>query len=281
MKPIVAVIAPGNMGAGVGRRLGEHGLEVRTSLAGRSGATAARAEAAGMIAVNDEAIAEAEIILSIVPPADALGLAERLAPVLSRTKRKPIYIDCNAISPETAARVAAAVAPTGCAFVDAGIIGNPPQPGGTGPTFYAAGAEAGSFARLCAPALEIKLLDGPVGTASALKMSYAGITKGMTALATAMILAATKAGVAGALAEELAASQAALLKTFTRSVPGMFPKAYRWVAEMEEIAAFSGDPATNEIYRGVAALYERVARDVAGPNQDTEALRNFFKLISD
>ncbi|MEI9985680.1 MAG: DUF1932 domain-containing protein [Aliidongia sp.] len=91
-----------------------------------------------------------------------------------------------------------------------------------------------------------------------------------------MILAATRAGAAEALGAELAASQPALLKMFTRGVPGMFPKAYRWIAEMEEIAAFSDDPATTAIYRGIADLYRRIAADVAGPNQDTATLRGFF-----
>jgi 3-hydroxyisobutyrate dehydrogenase-like beta-hydroxyacid dehydrogenase len=276
MKPIIAVIAPGSMGAAVGGRLVECGAEVRTLLAGRSAATAARAAASGMIAAEPADLAEAEFILSIVPPGEALGLAESLVPVLSACARKPIYVDCNAVSPDTVARIAAVIAPSGCRFVDAGIIGGPPRPGGDGPVFYAAGLDAGRFAALGDVGLKIRLLDGPIGAASALKMSYAGITKGLTALGTAMILAASRAGAAEALAAELAASAPELLKIFTRAVPGMFPKAYRWVAEMEEVADFSGDPATEALYRGIADLYRRIAADVAGPNRDTAALRNFL-----
>ena len=88
MQPIVAVIAPGMMGSGVGQRLVENGIEVRTALAGRSEATVARAKAAGMIGVSDEQIAASDIILSIVPPGDALGLAERLAPALRAAAEK-------------------------------------------------------------------------------------------------------------------------------------------------------------------------------------------------
>ncbi len=280
MGPIVAVIAPGAMGSGVGQRLAEQGAEVRTSIAGRSAATIERAQAAGMIAVEDGDIAESQIILSIVPPGDALGLAQRLAPLLARAQHKPVFVDCNAVSPDTVREIAAALAATGCPFVDAGIIGGPPKPGEAGPTFYASGPAAAAFERLCAPALEIKRLDETIGTASALKMSYAGITKGMTALGTAMMLAATRAGVADALAQELAASQPMLLKIFTRSVPSMFPKAYRWIREMEEIGHFSGDAATEEIYEGVADLYRRIAADVDGPNRDTAALTEFFKRVA-
>ena len=84
MQPIVAVIAPGMMGSGVGQRLVENGIEVRTLLAGRSDATLARAKAAGMVGASDEQIVASDIILSILPPGDALGLAERLAPALER-----------------------------------------------------------------------------------------------------------------------------------------------------------------------------------------------------
>jgi 3-hydroxyisobutyrate dehydrogenase-like beta-hydroxyacid dehydrogenase len=275
MKPTVAVIAPGSMGAAVGQRLVEHGATVQTLLAGRSAATVARAEAAGLVGVTPAALAEASFILSIVPPGEALALAESLAPVLHTAPRKPIYVDCNAVNPETVARIAAVIAPTGCRFVDAGIIGGPPLPGKPGPVFYASGPDAADFAALTQYGLEIKQLDGPIGAASALKMSYAGITKGLTALGTAMILASTQAGAADALEAELADSQPELLAIFRRAVPGMFPKAYRWIAEMEEIAAFSGDPATAAIYRGIADLYRRIAADVAGPNADTAALRRF------
>src|SRR6516162_2488567 len=171
--PIVAVIAPGMMGAAVGARLVERGLKVLTSLEGRSSETAKRANASGMAAASDEEIAAADFILSIIPPGDALALAQRFAPALSASNAKPIYVDCNAIAPPTTERVAAAIAPTGCPFVDAGIIGPPPKPNEAGPRFYASGKEAPRFATLKQYGLDIRLLDGPLTAASALKMSYA------------------------------------------------------------------------------------------------------------
>src|SRR5579862_4072759 len=133
MTPVVAVIAPGMMGAGVGKRLTENGLKVLTSLSGRSEETKARARAAGMVDASDKEIAAAEFILSILPPGDALALAERFAPALKASNAKPVFVDCNAINPGTVERVAAAIAPTGCPFVDAGIIGSPPKTGDAGP----------------------------------------------------------------------------------------------------------------------------------------------------
>jgi len=278
MKPIIAVIAPGMMGSGVGRRLAENGADVVTSLAGRGAVTAERARAAGMRAVDDAALADAEVILSIVPPGSALALAQRLAPALQAAARKPLYVDCNAISPQTVARIAAVIEQTGAAFVDGGIIGGPPKPRSTGTSIYVSGPAAPRAAKLTEYGLEMKLLGPKIGEASALKLSYAGITKGFTALGAAMMLAATRAGSAEALHAELAESQKPLFAWLTRQVPNMYSKAYRWVAEMEEIAAFAGeDPSAGALFTAAAQFYERIAADVAGEGRETAALTAFCR----
>ena len=125
--------------------------------------------------------------------------------------------------------------------------------------------------------LIVRVLDGPLTAASALKMSYAGITKGLTALAAAMMLAAARAGTAETLHAELAHSQPTLLAWFDRQIPSMYAKAYRWVAEMDEIAAFAGeDPAAQAILAGTARLYERLAADFAGDKTEVSALDRFL-----
>ena len=278
MKPIVAVIAPGMMGSGVGQRLAENGLEVRTSLAGRSAATAERARIAGMRDASDQEIAASDIILSIVPPGEALGLAERLAPALRAAPRKPIFVDCNALNPGTVLRIARVVEETGATFVDGGIIGPPPSPGSKGTKIYLSGESAPRVALLAQYGLEMPVQPGPIGAASAMKMSYAGITKGFTALGAAMMLAASRAGTADDLKQELLASQPALVGWLTRQMPKMYSKAYRWVAEMEEIAEFVGeDPAARQFYLSAARLYERIAADWDGERRETAALDAFCK----
>lgn len=276
MEPTVAIIAPGNMGAAVGARLVERGVRVITSLKGRSQASAARAKAAGMMPVEDAEIAQADYVLSIVPPKEALPLAERLAPSLSVANKKPLYVDCNAVSPETVERIAAVISATGCPFVDGGIIGGPPRAGYEGPVFYVSGAEAKRLDALGKYGLVFSPMDGPIGAASALKMCYGGITKGLTAIGTSMALAAHRAGVADTLHAELSASQPQLMARLSGSVPDMFSKAYRWVAEMEEIGAFVGDRAEREMYRGIAGLYERLAADMENSKEEIEALAKFF-----
>jgi L-threonate 2-dehydrogenase len=278
MTPVVAVIAPGAMGAAVGKRLADNGLKVLTSLKDRSAETQARAKAAGMADASDEEIAASDFVLSILPPGDALALAQGFAPVLTTSNSKPVYVDCNAINPKTVEKVAAAIAPTGCPFADVGIIGQPPKPGDAGPRFYASGAAAQRFARLRDFGLDIRVLDGAVSAASALKMSYAGITKGTQAIGAAMMLAATRAGNADDLFAELQGSQREMFAWFKRSLSMMPPKAYRWIAEMHEIAGFVGeDPAAHELYQGAAHFYERIADDFDGDKLDTGALAAFLE----
>jgi len=258
----VAIMAQGTMGAGVGRRLNERGAAVRTLLAGRSAASAGRAHAAGMQPASDEnsLLSGADFFLSILPPGEAEALARRLAPVLAGLKDKPVYVDCNAISPQTAQRIAAIIEPTGAPFVDGGIIGGPPRAGYEGPAIYASGPAVARTAPLRDWGLDWRAIDGPVGAASGLKMSYAGITKGTTAIAAAMLLGAARFGCGEALIAELSKSQPEMLKRMRGGIPGMYDKAYRWVGEMEEISDFlEANAPSSDMYAAIARLYEYLA----------------------
>ena len=278
MTPTVAIIAPGNMGAGIGQRLTENRVTVLTTLTGRSAASAARAKAAGMQDADERALMEADFLLSILPPGDAPALAKRLAPLLSAANRKPVYVDCNAVSPATMQTTAETIMETGAPFVAAGIIGPPPKPGSANTKLYVSGPAAHLVAQLNDHGLIVRVLDGPLTAASALKMSYAGITKGFTALGAAMMLAATRGGSAEALKAELEESLGPQLAYLSRGVPSMYSKAYRWVAEMEEIAGFIGeDHAESEIFTAMARFYERIAADHDGDGKETGALNDFLK----
>jgi 3-hydroxyisobutyrate dehydrogenase-like beta-hydroxyacid dehydrogenase len=278
MTPIVAIIAPGNMGSGVAQRLTENKVKVLTSLSGRSEASAKRARSAGMTAVDDAQLTEADFLLSIVPPGEALALAKQLSGMLAAANKKPVYVDCNAVSPDSMLDIADAVSQTGCPFVAAGIIGPPPIPGVNKTKIYASGPAAPLFAKLNDYGLKVRVLEGSLTAASALKMSYAGITKGFTALGAAMMLAATRGGSAEALKAELADSRPDLLGYLSNQVPSMYSKAYRWVAELEEISEFVGkDKPENEIMMAAAKLYERIATDYDGEKKEVGAMDKFIK----
>lgn len=274
----VTIFAQGGMGAATAARLVAAGIEVRTVTAGRSAASAERAAKAGMKSVSEAEAVAVDFFLSIVPPADAVALAEHYAPHLKATPKKPVYVDLNAVSPPTAMKVAAVVEATGTAAVDGGIIGMPPRADGYSPVYYVSGKEAPQVSALGVAGLKIGVLDAPVGAASALKMSYAGITKGLIGIGASMALAARRAGVGDALIAELAASQANLLAGFKRSIPDMFAKAGRWVGEMDEIAAYAGEDGRPEgdIYAALAALYARLAADFGGKHEEIDILKETF-----
>jgi 3-hydroxyisobutyrate dehydrogenase-like beta-hydroxyacid dehydrogenase len=279
MSSTIAIVAPGAMGSAVARRLNEHGARVLTSLAGRSEATMQRALAAGMIAASDAELVQADIILSIVPPGEAMALAERLAAAVASEGTKPIIVDCNAVNIATVEKIAEIVAGSGARFVDGGIIGVPPKPGGQGPVFHVSGGDACELVVLRDLGLDLRIIDGPIGAASALKMSFAGINKGLTALGAAIALAATRAGAAQAVRDELARSQPQILARLATALPDMIPKAYRWVAEMREIAGFLGpdDPA-NLIFEGAARLFEHIATESVSGGKDIDRITAFAEM---
>ena len=276
MNPVIAITSPGNMGAAVGGRLTAQGVKVLTKIAGRSAASRRRAADMGLVDASDSDFVQADFLLSIVPPKVALATAEALAPALRQAGRKPIYVDCNAISPAKAAQIGDVLAATGTPYVDGGIIGGPPREGYT-PRLYVSGSEAQRVEALNRFGLDVRTVEGGIGAASALKLSYAGINKGVIGLGAAMVLAARRAGVEDALMRELSESQRPLLMQLARGVPDMFSKAERWAPEMEEISDYAAIAGEAEIYRGFARFYERLANDLAGSRDEIDELETFFK----
>ena len=276
----VAVIAMGEMGAGVAARLVQRGARVLTNLDGRSPASAARAAEAGVEAVGDDLllVAGADIVLSIVPPARAGDLARRLLPAMRAVNPRPVYVDCNAIAPQTLHGIAATFDAEDLPFVDAGIVGGPPTVSGYNPRIYASGPGTDRLLALNDYGLDVRPLSAALGDASALKMAYAGTTKGTSAVMVSIMLGAARAGVAEALIAEMADSQPGRLEGAVRQMPMVLRKAYRWDGEMEEIAKFL-DPETggSQIFQGAADLYRDLARDFAeGPDAERMALLKLF-----
>jgi len=158
-------------------------------------------------------------------------------------------------------RDGAAIEATGNTFVDAGIIGPPPRESSHATRFYASGSEANRFAELNDYGLDVRVIGEAIGDASAIKMCYAALTKGTTALMTALSITAERHGISDPLRTEFELSQGPMLQRMRGSVPGMVPKAHRWVGEMEEIAkTFAAAGVTPKIFEGAAAVYEDVAK---------------------
>ncbi|MEZ5763416.1 MAG: DUF1932 domain-containing protein [Xanthobacteraceae bacterium] len=276
---VIAVVAMGEMGSGFAQRLNERGARVLTSLAGRSAASEKRAKAAGTILTDDAGlIAEADMLLSIVPPAAAGATAERFLPLIEKAARKPVYIDCNAIAPQTLAEIAKLFAAKNLPFIDGSIIGAAPKPDGSSPRLYMSGPIKGEAETLKQLGIDTRVLSTTLGDASTLKMSYAGITKGFQALGASMALGAGRNGAADSLVEELKFSQPQLYGWLSKSMPTMYDKAYRWDGEMKEISKFLlPEQGASRMLAGAAELYEHIAEDNrAGPQSEIISLLNRF-----
>jgi 3-hydroxyisobutyrate dehydrogenase-like beta-hydroxyacid dehydrogenase len=256
----IGLLSPGDMGSVVAKVLQSHGIRVLTCLQGRSERTRMLAREAQIEAVPTygDLVRETEMVLSIVVPEHALSTARLVADAMRSAGRNSVYVDCNAISPGTMSAVSGAITAVGSRCIDAGIIGPPPrQPGVT--RFYASGPEVERFTELSNYGLDIRPLGRDIGLASGLKMCYAALTKGMTAIATEILVTAHTMGLYDPLLAEWQLSQKDRYRTIERQLPVMPTKALRWISEMEEIAKTFGDIGlTPKIHQGAAEVYRFV-----------------------
>ena len=255
----VGILSPGDMGHTVGERLKGNGLRVIAHLADRSARTRELAEKVGIEDVEsyDALVEEADAVLCILVPAEAAAAAQTVADALRRTGADLLYADCNAVAPQTTIKIGETIAGAGGRFADASIIGPPPRREGT-TRFYASGVHADELARLEDYGLDVPVISDQVGDASAIKMCYAGLTKGLTALCTNLLVAAEALGIRDALFDEYDLSQSAMLKRM-QGLPSMPPKSRRWVGEMEEIAAtMAGVGMSPKFHEGAADIYRFV-----------------------
>lgn len=246
----IGVLHPGAMGAALGAALVANDHEVLWVSAGRSDSTRARADAAGLVDVGamEALVARSEVVISICPPEHAVEVASGVRDA----GFAGVFVDANAISPETAKRIA----PT----VDGGVIGGPPRVAGTTRLYLSGPAAADVAALFAGSVLDAPVLDDQIGTASALKMTYAAYTKGVSALLLALRETARANGVDQYLLDEWAISQPDLGAISEIAAASSGPKAWRWIAEMEEIAstfAAAGQP--DGFHRAAAEVYRRVA----------------------
>jgi 3-hydroxyisobutyrate dehydrogenase-like beta-hydroxyacid dehydrogenase len=260
----IAIISPGDMGHAIGRVLRERGLGVITCLAGRSERTRSRSTEAGIreVASYDELVREADLIFSILVPANAVSATRAIAAAMRRAGRGPYFADCNAVSPATVGTIAEIVTGASGRFIDASIIGFPPAEGVT-PRLYVSGPHAQVMSVLNGQGIEVVTLGDEVGAASAIKMCYASVTKGTFALYFAAAAAAEKLGLFDEFCRELAHSQPAVLKVIEHQLPRLVPKTLRWAGEMEEIAGtFDAVGVTPLLHQGAADTYRLVSQSI-------------------
>lgn len=276
----IGVLSPGDMGQAIAARLKESGFDVYAALAGRSDRTRALAAEAGIkdCGALDKLVATCDLIISVLNPGEAVSVAQNTAQVMKTAGRAIAYADLNAVSPQTTREMDAAVRDAGGMFIDGGIIGPPPRGEKARPRIYVSGPHAYLFEQIRHPNLLIRVLSERVGDASGVKMCYGAMTKGTTALAVELLMAARQLGVEHALEIELRESRNDVFDWQMKNIASMPPKAYRWVPEMQEIAKTFGELGmTRRIFEGATDMYELVAQTPLGkesPEQARKAGRN-------
>jgi len=257
----VGIMSPGDMGSAIGKMIADSGVRVVTALDGRSELTRLRAKEAGIADVGsiDRLVAEADLVLSVLVPAEALGLAQRFADAVRRTGRRPAYADLNAIAPETVRQIGGLMTAAGVAMIDGGIIGGPPVRGRKGTRIYCSGPDTAALEALRDCGLDIRKVGAEIGQASGLKMVFAASTKGITALWTELLVAARALGLEEALMAELRMG-GTTPEALGGRICSMPRRARRWVGEMEEIAkTFESVGLTPRMLEGAADMYRLVS----------------------
>lgn len=265
------------MGAGIGAALVGAGHKVAWASSGRGALSARRADAAGLVDVGSvEAMAEScDLIISVCPPSAALDVARQVAGFGGT------YLDANAIAPATAREVAAVVEQAGGRYVDGGIIGGPPSQSSS-PRLYLSGPSAPSVRDVFTDTtVEARVISEDQAAASALKMCFAAWTKGTTALLLDVRALAIAEGVEESLLAEWAHSLPDLAARSLGSAQQAATKGWRWVGEMDQIAAtFRSAGLPDGFHRAAAEIYARPDRD-EGAVADAVTLGKVLRALLD
>ncbi len=266
---VAGIVSAGSMGSALGARLRDGGVRVVVALDGRSERTRRLAAEARLEDVGSPAalLREASVVFSVVPPEAALAVAEALA--LDVGASRPVVVDLNAVSPATVRRVAAVLGEAGLDAVDGSISGPPPHRPGT-TRMYFSGSRAAEVAALPVDGVESVLVSDVVGAASAVKMCTASVYKGRVAILAQALRTAHAHGVVDHVVDDLAAARLVDREGTARQLGVASAKAWRYVAEMEEIAATQAAAGlTPELFRALSTVYAELAeRAVASSPED-------------
>ena len=259
----VGLLHPGEMGGAIGAALVAGGERVMWASDGRSAATRERAERAGLEDAGQisELCRRCDVVVSVCPPHAAAEVARQAVGFAG------VYVDANAVSPETARRIGASVS----RFVDGGIVGPPPGEAGT-TRLYLSGAEAVAVAaRFAGTIVDARVVSEEPGAASAVKMTYAAWTKGSAALLLATRALARAGGVEETLLEEWRMSLPDLESQSDAAARSALTKGWRWIAEMDEIArTFGAAGLPGEFHEAAAEVYRRSARNAEAGGADVD-----------
>jgi 3-hydroxyisobutyrate dehydrogenase-like beta-hydroxyacid dehydrogenase len=258
MRQTLGILHPGEMGVSIAASAQNSGYTVYWASQGRGEKTRERAERHKLSDVHTLAnlCAACSVIVSVCPPHAAEELAEQVA-ALGFTGT---YLDANAISPQRTERIHKRMTRAGAGFVDGGIIGAPAWEAGR-TWLYLSGPHAKEAAScFAAGPLETSVIGETIGEASALKMCFAAHSKGTTALLCSVLATAEAFGVRELLEQHWSRHDADFAQEASQQVRKVTAKAWRFVGELEEIAATLHDAGLPEGFHEAAAdIYRRIA----------------------
>jgi len=261
---VVGLVGSGSMGSALGARLRDGGARVLVALDGRSERTRRLAAETALedVGALETLVAEADVVLSVVPPGAAVEVAEAIG--AAARGGTALVADLNAIAPATAERVARALGAAGLEAVDGSISGPPPHaPGST--RLYLSGARAGEVAALPFEGVERVVVGETIGLASAVKMCTASVYKGRVALLAQALRAAHRYGVVDHVVDDLEGTGLVNRDRVGGTLGKASAKAWRYVPEMEEIAAAqAGAGLTPSLFLAVATVYADIAGRALG-----------------
>lgn len=270
----VAILGTGDMGSAIAKTLKHNGLSVLTCLDGRSENSRQLALGAGMEPVDQlsDLVSQADVFLSILPPASALQFADQVCPLIQKHSPDTLFVDCNAVSPQTLQKIASIAARHNVHFQDASIVGAAPQADRIPVRVYTSGPHGNKMSRFNTEHIEIKDLGDEPGRASAIKMVYASLTKATNALRAAAAIAGERLGVAEEIRAEWQHSLPAVYEAMENRLPLLSADAGRWAGEMREIAqTYESIGLTPLFHEGSEWLFNFLASTELGEETKHEA----------
>ncbi len=154
-----------------------------------------RADKLGIPLTDDAAaLGDKEVVLSAVTPMAAVAAAKTFAP---HARAGQFYLDVNSSAPGMKQEIDALLRPKGVRVVDASMSGTGVHiRGHKGLYIYLSGPDSQAlYDKLQPYDLEMKVLGGEIGAASALKMVRGVMMKGVEGLMVEMLLTAERFGV--------------------------------------------------------------------------------------
>lgn len=284
----IGIMSIGEMGFHWAKLLKSHGVEVLTYDKDRGEVSRKRGENAGAksAASMAELVQTAELIVSIVVPSAATRVAAKVAEAAAQTGRKDLlFLDANAISPMTADEIAKTLAPAKVNFVDGCIIGSAAKMG-KGTIVYVSGPDAARMQALESLNIPIKILGPNTNQASAFKVVYAGLTKGLQGLFCELFMGARRFGLLDEVRAQYEESFPGLLDKVSSSIVGLRIHAGRRAEEMDELKRTFNHhglnsfmaPAVQKVLEAIAALDTgRASDDGARQGDLSETLELFYQ----